>query len=195
VKADSPFGNIDVLLAHGRKDPWAVKFGHSGRGTGIQLVGSALFKNAGIRATDVPYKGSIGYVNDVLGGNLMAGVVDISGVAQHVRAGKLKLVLAFTDERMKEFPDVPTSREKGFPELSSLNTLLDIVVHRDTSVERIRILHDALKKAIDDPELHALLNEMGLKGGYVSPSAVDAATATAEKISLPLLKELNLLAE
>lgn len=195
VKADSPYGNFDDLLAHGRKYPWEVKFGHSGRGTGIQVVGVAFFRNAGISATDVPYKGSIGYVNDVLGGNLMAGVVDISGVAQHVRGGKLKLVLAFTDERIREFPDVPTAKEKGFPDLSSLNTLIDIVIHRDTPSERVRILHDALKRAIDDPELHGMLTEMGLQGGYIAPGAVDEATARAERISLPLLKELNLLAE
>ena len=195
VRADSPYANFDDLIAYGRKDPWAVKFGHSGRGTGIQVVGVAFFRNADIRATDVPYKGSIGYVNDVLGGNLMAGVVDISGVAQHVRGGKLKLVVAFTDERIKEFPDVPTAKEKGFPDLSSLNTLIDIVIHKNTPSERIRILHDALKRAIDDPELHRLLTEMGLQGGYISPNAVDDATARAERISLPLLKELNLLAE
>ena len=195
VKADSPYAKFEDFIAYGRNNPWAINFGHSGRGTGIQVVGIAFFRDANIQATDVPYKGSIDYVNAVLGGNLMAGVVDVSGVAQQVRGGRLKLVVTFANERMKEFPDIPTAKEKGYPDLSSLSTLIGIVIHRDTPPDKARALHDALKKATDDPELHKLLSDMGLKGGYISPESVQDAIYKAEKISVPLLKELNLLVE
>ncbi len=193
VKADSPYAKFEDFIAYGKKNPGVINFGHSGRGTGIQVVGIAFFRNAGIQATDIPYKGSIDYLNAVLGGNLFSGVVDVSGVAQQARGGKVKLVVSFTEERMPEFPDVPTAREKGFPDLNSLNTLLCIVLHKDVPADRARVLHDALRKTTEDPELLKVLADMGLKGGYVPAATVQDMIVKAEKIGLPLLKELNLL--
>ena len=192
VRGDSPYGRLEDLIAHGRRNPGDIKFGHSGTGTSIHLQGLLFFRAAGIDAPDVPFKGSSDYLNAVLGGHLPAGVIDIAGVRAHIRAGTVKPVVAFVEQRFAELPEVPTAREKGFAGLEVFNPRVAVVVRRSLPAERVQKLHDALKRATEDPEFTKSLEDMGLKGGYTSPEAVDDTIARAEASAVPVLKELKL---
>jgi tripartite-type tricarboxylate transporter receptor subunit TctC len=192
VKSDSPFANFDELIAYGRKNPGTIKFGHSGTGTSLHLQGLLFFRSAGVDAPDVPFKGSNDYVNAILGGHLPAAIIDIAGVRQLARAGTVKLVVAFVAERFPEFPEVPTAREKGFPGLEVFNPQLAVMVRSGMPPDRARRLHDAFKRATEDPEFIKSLEAMGLKGGYIAPEAVDDTVAKAEAKAIPILKELKL---
>lgn len=195
VKGDSPYAKLEDLISFGQKNPGAIKYGHSGKGTSIHIQGVLFFKGANIKATDVPYKGSAEYVQAVLGGHITAGIIDISGIKQHISAGTLKPVVAFLDQRMKDFPQIPTSKEKGFADVSALNPLVSLCMHKDTPPDRAKKLHDALKKVVEDPEFTKILDDMGLKWGYTTGEAVEEVISKAENVSLPLLKELKLMVE
>lgn len=192
VKGDSPFANFDDLIAYGRRNPGAIKFGHSGTGTSLHLQGLLFFRSAGIDAPDVPFKGSNDYLNAILGGHLPAAIIDIAGVRQLARTGTVKLVVAFVAERFPEFPDVPTAREKGFPGLEVFNPQLAVMIRNGTPPDRTRRLHDAFKRATEDPEFVKSLEVMGLKGGYIAPEAVDETVSKAEAKAIPILKELKI---
>jgi tripartite-type tricarboxylate transporter receptor subunit TctC len=192
VKGDSPFANVDDLIAHGRKNPGAIKFGHSGTGTSLHLQGVLFFRSAGIDAPDVPFKGSNDYVNAILGGHLPAAIIDIAGVRHLARAGTVKLVVAFVAERFPEFPDVPTAREKGYPGLEVFNPQLAVMFRNGTPPERVRSLHAAFKRATEDREFIKNIEAIGLKGGYIAPEAVDDTVSKAEAKAIPILKELKL---
>jgi tripartite-type tricarboxylate transporter receptor subunit TctC len=195
VKGDSPYAKLEDLISFGQKNPGAIKYGHSGKGTSIHIQGALFFKGANVKAADVPYKGSAEYTQAVLGGHITAGVIDISGIKQHISAGTLKPVVAFMDHRMKDFPQIPTSKEKGFADVSTLNPLVSLCVHKDTHPDRTKQLHDALKKAVEDPEFTKVLDDMGLKWGYVTGEAVEEVITKAENVSIPLLKEMKLFVE
>lgn len=192
VKGDSPYGTFDDFVAYGRKTPGALKFGHSGTGTSLHLQGLLFFRALGIEVPDVPFKGSNDVLNAVLGGHIPAGTMDISGVRQHARAGTVKLVVAFTEQRFPEFPEVPTAREKGFRGLEVFNPQVAVMIRSGTAPDRVRKLHDALKRATEDPAFTKSLDDMGLKGGYIAPEAIDETISKAETNAIPLLKELNL---
>lgn len=192
VRGDSPYVKMEDLVAYGRKNPGAIKFGHSGRGTAVHIQGALFFKSANVEAIDVPFKGNNEYVVAVIGGHIMAGVVDISGVKEQFLAGTLKPVVFFTNQRFNEWPDVPTSKEKGYADVSAINALIGLCVHKDTPPDRVKKLHDSLKKAIEDPEFRKVLDDMGLKCGYISPQGMEENISEAERIGVPLLKELKL---
>ena len=192
VKGDSPHANFDDLIAYGRKNPGAIKFGHTGTGSGIHLQGVLLFRAAGIDAPDVPFKGSNEYLSAVLGGHLPAGIIDIAGIRQHARSGTIKLLLAFIEQRFPEFPDVPTAREKGFPGLEVFNPQVAVVLRPGTPPDRIRKLHDAFKRTTENPQFIKSLNDMSLKGGYIAPEVVDDTISRTAGKAIPLLKELGL---
>lgn len=191
VKGDSPYARLDDLIAYGRRNPGMIKFGHSGTGTSIHLQGLLFFRAAGIDAPDVPFKGSNDYLNAVLGGHLPAGIVDIAGVRQHARAGTLRLVVAFTAQRFPEFPDVPTSGERGYPGLEVFNPQVAVMIRSATPTDRVNKLHDALKRTTQDADYVKGLDDMGLKGGYIAPEAVEDTISRAGARAIPILKELG----
>ncbi len=195
VKGDSPYARVEDLVAYGRKNPHAIKYGHSGRGTSLHLQGLLFFKSANVEAVDVPFKGNADVVSAVIGGHILAGLSDPSGISQQIRAGVLKPVVTFTDRRHEDFPEVPTSREKGYADVSALNPLVTVCIHKETPPDRIKKLHDALKKAAEDPEFRKMLEDISLKSGYFSPETVEEITTRAESVGVPLLKDLKLLVE
>jgi tripartite-type tricarboxylate transporter receptor subunit TctC len=192
VRSDSPYARFDDMIAFGRRNPGTIKFGHSGTGTSIHLQGLLFFRAAGIDAQDVPFKGSNDYLNAVLGGHLPAGVIDIAGVRAHIRAGTVKPVVVFVEQRLPDLPDIPTARERGFPGLEVFNPQVAVMFRRGTPADRVQKLHDAFKRTIEDADFIRNVDDMGLKGGYIAPEAVDDTIARAEARAVPILKELNL---
>ncbi len=193
VKADAPWNSYEDLIAYGRANPGALKFGHVGPGTSLQLQGLLFFRSAGVQVTDVPYRGSSEFTNAVLGGHVNAALIDIAGIRALVRAGTAKLLVTVTPQRFPDFPDVPTALEKGIQGPELFNPLVGVALRRGTPPERVKRLHDALRRATEDPDFVKALNDIGLKSGYIAPEAFDETVSRAEARAVPLLKELKLL--
>jgi tripartite-type tricarboxylate transporter receptor subunit TctC len=193
VRGDSPFKRFEDLIAHGRNNPGAISWGHSGIGTGTHIMGILLFRNAGVPGSvDIPFKGSAEMFQAMLGGHLMVGMSTVSGVVPGIKTGRYRPLLVATPGRLRDLPDVPTLKELGQPDLSMLDTFLSISIHSDTPSARVTRLHDALRKTIEDPELDKIFQASGLNSGYYPPEAIERIISDAEKVSLPLLKELKL---
>lgn len=195
VKGDSPYAQYDQFIAYGRKNPEAMNYSGSGEGSAPDLIGKVFFRDTSLRATYVPFKGSNEYIQAVMGGHVLSGIIDISGVRRHVKSGALKLVVVFADQRLEEFPDVPSSREKGLSDLNIFNSILCIAVHKDTPPEKFAFLHDAFRKATEDPDFRKLAQDMGLKAVYTSPQAAEQGIQKTGAAGIPLLKGLGLFVE
>jgi len=195
MKGDSPYAKLDDLIAYGKKNPGWMKFSHSGRGTSIHIQGVLFFKSAKLEFSDVPFKGSAECVSSVLGGHVPAGVTEISGIKKLLDAGTLKPVVVFTSERIKELPDIPTAQERGYADVSSQNPIIYVAIHKDVPPDKVKVLHDAFKKTVEDPEFVQLAETMGLKRAYFPPRAVDEVILKAEESAVPLMRELGILAQ
>ena len=190
VRGDAPFTRLEDFIAYGQKNPEAITFGHAGRGLIPHLMGELFFRSANIKAIDVPYMGAT--IQGVIGGHVTSAITDTYGLKQQVSAGTLKILVVFLDRRHKDFPEIPTSQEKGYADLSALNPLLSVAIHKDTRPDRANKLHDVLKKVTEDPEFTKILDDMNIKCGYTSPEAVEESISKMEKGAVPLLKELRL---
>ena len=73
---------------------------------------------AGIELLHVPYRGTGPAVNDLLGGQINMLFSPPQVVAQHIAAGKLRMIGTTGSERSALFPDIPTIAETGLPEYS-----------------------------------------------------------------------------
>lgn len=105
--------NLQALIAAGRTADLSV--GNSGQYTAHHLSAELLASMARIKMVSVPYKGSGPAVTDLLGGQLPAGVVDLTSVMPHVRSGALKALAVTSAQRSKLAPEVPTVAEAGVP--------------------------------------------------------------------------------
>ena len=130
---DSPWKTLGDLLEHARRNPGKVTWAHSGRGTSVAMNTLLLFKKAGVQTVDVPYKGGMGeYFTALLGGHVDAAPISWSIARDHVKAGKVRYLVFYSDARYASISDVPCAAELGFPDTAKLATLTGMYVHGDT---------------------------------------------------------------
>jgi tripartite-type tricarboxylate transporter receptor subunit TctC len=120
VHPSVPVKTAAELIAYARKNPGKLTFGSSGAGTATHLSGSLFQHMAGITMLHVPYKGTGPAVNDLLGGQINMLFAPPQVVAQHIAAGKLRMIGTTGTGRSALFPDYPTIAATGLPDFQSL---------------------------------------------------------------------------
>jgi tripartite-type tricarboxylate transporter receptor subunit TctC len=98
-----------------RKTPAGqATFGTAGQGGDTHFNGLQFGKLAGLDMSVVPYRGNGPLVTDMIGGQVLTGILVAGDVLQHVKSGKLNYVGVFGKKRSTLIPDVPTMAEQGF---------------------------------------------------------------------------------
>ncbi len=116
VSSDSPFNSIKDLIDFARKNPGKVTCSHPGIGTSAHLAIEFLkSKESGVVITPVPFPGSTQAAVALLGGHVMATSNSPGTSFPHVKAGKMKLLVSTAEKRTKEYPNIPTLVESGYP--------------------------------------------------------------------------------
>jgi tripartite-type tricarboxylate transporter receptor subunit TctC len=116
INPTAPFADLKGLVAYAKANPGKLSYATSGIGTSNHLAAELLQSTAGIKLTNVPYKGSSQIVPDLLSGVvLMSMESSLATTLQHIRAGKLKAIAVTSTKRNRALPDVPTIAESGYP--------------------------------------------------------------------------------
>ena len=109
-----PAKDMKELIALAKARPGELNYGSSGNGTILHLAGEAFKSEAGgLNITHVPYKGTGQLTTDLLGGQVQLAFLGVTGVAQHIKTGKLRAIGVSTRERSPILPEVPTLAEQG----------------------------------------------------------------------------------
>lgn len=114
VHPSIPANSVEEFVAYVKKEP--MSYAHGGNGTPGHLCMEYFGLLAGFRGTPVPYRGNPQLVTDLVGGQIKFGFVATSGVAPHVREGRLKGLAVSTRKRSPLAPHLPTLAEAGYPE-------------------------------------------------------------------------------
>jgi tripartite-type tricarboxylate transporter receptor subunit TctC len=148
VRADSPIGSIQDLVAYGKANAGKFTFGSPGIGTTPHLAVEEFADRAGVKLLHVPFKGFADGMQALLGGHTMAHS-DSTGWAPHVEAGTARLLATYGAKRTKRWPNVPTLQELGFDTLA--DSPYGFAGPRGMEPAVTQRLHDAFKKTLDDP--------------------------------------------
>ena len=108
-----------VTYAKGRPDQ--VTHSSPGNGTSMHLTGEMFNLASGTKLVHVPYKGSAGAVNDLMGGQVQSMFGDFLVVYPQVKGGKIKALAITSAKRHPMLPDVPTIAESGYPGFEALS--------------------------------------------------------------------------
>ena len=126
-------------------------------------------KLAGLKMTQVPYKGGAGpAIVDLMGGHVDLMCVTYSAAAPYVQAGKLKAFAVTTEKRLDSMPNVPTGAELGFPE-SVVLVLAGPVAVAGTPKPIVDKLHAAVLRALADAKVREHM--VSAAGMLPNPSA------------------------
>lgn len=115
TQADSPQRTLKEFVEHARKNPGKVSVGIPGLGTKVELITRAIALYEKIDLSIVPFQGDAGVVTGLRGSHIAAGSLSAGGWATHVRAGTMRLLASYEDDRFDVAPNVPTLQEMGYP--------------------------------------------------------------------------------
>ena len=148
VAADSPIKSLSdmVSMAKVRSKPMTV-------GTfsvGHQMTTEWLAGVAGFKFTNVPYKSGGDILNNLIGGEIDVGSVDLPSAAALIKAGKVRALATTGEKRHPLYADVPTVSET-YPEYVTYSWS-SLYVRRETPEIATRKLIDAVQAALSTPE-------------------------------------------
>jgi len=192
VRADSPYKTFADYIEAARKQPNKLDYGSTGIGTSPHLLIEELADIAKVDLVHVPFKGNADLMQAVLGGHVMAGS-DASGWDKFVDGGQMRLLVTFGERRTKRWPNVPTAKDLGFDIVG--NSPYGLVGPKGMDPAVVKTLHDAFKKAIDDPEHAKVMEQLNQDVWYRTGDEYLAwAKATFAK-DRGLIERLGLLAK
>ena len=113
VHKSVPAKTLTEFIALAKAKPGAMNYASSGTGSQYHLTGELFKTMSGTDIVHVPYKGSTGARNDILGGQVQMMFDTIATMGPSVEAGLVRALGTTGEERSPILPDVPTISEAG----------------------------------------------------------------------------------
>jgi tripartite-type tricarboxylate transporter receptor subunit TctC len=113
VRPDGEFKTLQDLINSAKAKPNGLFIGHAGIGSGTHLNTEKFLAGAGIKMTQVPFKGTPEVISAMFSGDVHAYWAPISAAIGSIRGGKLRPLAVSTPKRNAQLPDVPTTAEAG----------------------------------------------------------------------------------
>ena len=189
VRADAPWKDLAEFVAYARANPDKVTYGTPGAGTTPHLAVEQFALKAGIKLSHIPFKGFAENMQSLLGGPTMA-LSDSTGWAPHVDASKARLLATYGSKRTKRWPQVPTLSDAGYETVSDSPFGFGGPKGMDPKV--VKILHDAFRKAMDDPKVLAMLEKFDQPAIYMSGADYARFAKKTMEDEKPLIERLGM---
>jgi tripartite-type tricarboxylate transporter receptor subunit TctC len=113
VRADAPWITLKDFVEDAKKRPSAINFGSSGNYGTMHVPMEILSQVAGVKMTHVPFTGAGPAVVALLGGQIDAVSSGPATVLQHIKAGKLRVLAHWGNEKLVSMSDVPSIKDSG----------------------------------------------------------------------------------
>jgi tripartite-type tricarboxylate transporter receptor subunit TctC len=156
-----PANNVQELIALAKAKPGELNFASSGVGAAAHLTMEMFKSRTGIDMLHIPYKGTAGALQDVIGGRINVMFDVVGPLMPQVRSGLAKAIVVTAKERIPAAADVPTMAEQGVTDFVS-GTWAGIIAPAGTPKEIVDRVSAEAKKALADPALKERLVEQGI---------------------------------
>jgi tripartite-type tricarboxylate transporter receptor subunit TctC len=131
VRENAPWKNFNELLDDAKKNPGRIRISSPGIQTHSSFNLVIIETMSGAKFTQVPFKGGMAAITNLLGGSVEATCISLSMLIPFVSSGKVRVLL--TSKKMMDFPNIPTLNE----------------------------MVPAVKEAIQNPDVIARINKIG----------------------------------
>lgn len=160
VNSRVPAKSMKDLVAIARTKPGFLNYGSSGAGSMSSLAAELINSAGGVRIVHVPYKGTAPAVTAMVAGEIDMMVADLSAVAGHAKAGKLKMLAAAGSRRTRAAPELPTVGEAGLKGYA-VDAWFGIVVPAKTPPDIVSKLSGGVMAAVKSAEVRSRFDQLG----------------------------------
>ena len=162
ISAEAPFKTLQELVAYGRSQPNGLTFASPGAGSQPHLAAELLFRDAGVKGLNIPFRGDSMAYTELLAGRVDATLTAISTALPHVQSGKFRVLGVAGAARSAIYPDAPTLREQGLANVVAAGWF-GFMAPAATPRAIVDRLQDEITRALADPEVKQKLLVQGLE--------------------------------
>ena len=145
--------SVADLIANAKKNPGKVRYTSAGVGSFPHYDMEVFARRAGIEMVHIPNKtGAAGMINDLVVGDAQVAFLNAASSASMIKAGKLRPVAVRAEQRLADYPDVPTLAEAGFPGIGTLHWQ-SMLAPANTPKEVLATIYKAIVDASKVPAL------------------------------------------
>ena len=166
---------LEELITYVEENIDTVTYANAGIGAASQLCGLLFETATGLDLTEVPYEGTGPAMDDLLGDQVDFMCDQTTNTSEPILAGDVKAYAVTTPERVESLPDVPTTEEEGYADIS-VSVWHGLYVPAGTPEEIVTVLNEALVAALADQNVIDRMAELG-----TAPVAEDRATPEAHR--------------
>jgi tripartite-type tricarboxylate transporter receptor subunit TctC len=178
VRPSLPAGSVHELVDYAQKNPGQLTLATSSVASINHFLGELFRLKAGIKWTEVHYRGNAPAINDLIAGHVDVGFQQLVDSLQHLQSGKLRALAVPGSRRVAALPAVPTMAEAGFPDVEGI-TFNGIFAPKRTPKDIVDRLSAAIRTALQKP---AAVDQLAALGS-------EARGSTPEEFSRFLLAE------
>jgi len=192
VAPSSPERTLADLIARAKADPGKLSIGSPSTGTPPYLSVTLLKMMTGIDVLQVPYRGSLAALNDLMAGRLDVALADMSSL-EFIKAGKLRALGVTTAARQRRIPDVPSIGETvpGY----EASTWYGLGAPKNTPAEIVAQLNAATNAALAEPAHVEHLAGLGFTANTRSPAEFAAYIAEQTDKWAKVIRSANIKSE
>lgn len=192
VAANAPYATLAELLAAARARPEALNVATVGVGSTQHFVAEALWAQAGVRLTHIPYRGTPATLIALRNNEVQVVVETVGAALGQIRSGEARALALSTATRFSGLPETPTVAESGIGDFD-LATWYAIGFPAGTPEAVLARIQGDTRRALADAALAARLVELGLTpvGSSVAearaliPREIARARAIATRVNIP----------
>lgn len=191
VNAALPVTDLKSLVAYAKSQPGKLSYGHAGLGTTVHLAAELFKERAGIDVPDIPYPGSGPALNATIAGNVAFIVEAYGTLNQQHKAGRIRIIGAFSEQRLRELPEVGTAREMGLDVVAGTCNLIAAPV--GTPADRMQVLAAAVKRSMASADMQKQLEALAIEPVQGS-SPEQARSYVSQEVArwTPIVKRLGI---
>lgn len=189
-RVESPWKNFEEMISYVKKNPKKVRYSSSGIGSSDHTIMEYLKVRENLDWIHVPFTAGTEGVAALMGGHVEIYSGGIGPEADHVHAGRLRVLLSMGPKRVTLFPDVPSILEKGY-DFSVISGACWTVPARTPKEIQLK-LEGALLQAFKDPMVIEVINKWNMALEAIDGETLTKMTAQEYKINGELLKQFGL---
>ncbi len=173
VHPSVPAKDLKEFIALAKSKPGILNYASSGTGTPYHMAGELFKSMSGTDIQHVPYRGSSGARNDVLGGQVQMMFDAITTMAPNAQAGQVRALATTGVKRSTVLPDVPTVAEAGVPGYEA-TIWLGIMAPKGTPQAIVDKLNAEIRKVINAPAVKETWAKQGAVPMNMTPAEFGA---------------------
>lgn len=191
VNNDWQVKSISDIVAYARANPSKLNYGTSGPGSVSHLTSEMLKNITKVQAVEVPYKGGVLAIQDLLGAQIQFIFSDSLPAMAHIRGGKLRALCVTGEQRYSLLPDLPPCAEAGLPGLVAVNWW-GVLMPTGVSSAIVQKFHADTVKVLADADLKKRFADLGVEAVSSSPAQFSAFIRAEQEKYTRLIKEANI---